>query len=452
MGLWGRRDREAQEQQDAADEALSLRARSALVAADERIRTTSDELGFATAELGDEATAALRVALESVRTHLIEAFHLHQLNHDEIPDTPEELRTRNARIVQLCDWAEQVLEERLTELRGRVEQVRRAPQAVAQLRSTAEQLRGRLPDADETVRRLSELYSDAALARVRSNVADAARFIELTLRGADLAEKRRAAHEHTEANLALETATETSRRAAALIDAVDSFEIEALRAQSTLADVIEDSRGDLAAARAERRTPEVEATMARLSDALDAVRGSNRDPFADLAALSEANAALDTARERAARPVIPLPQVQHAIEAADHSIAFAARVIDGNRGWIGADARTRLAEAQRVRAELAALSTAEDLREEALRLARRASELADDALRSAQRDIDDARPAAGGGWGEFSSNTSRAEYSMRHGSGSHGGSAGGSGGGIGSMLGPVIGGVILGGLLDDIFD
>jgi biotin synthase-like enzyme len=33
-----------------------------------------------------------------VRTHLGEAFTLNQLNHDHIPDTPEELRTRNAMI------------------------------------------------------------------------------------------------------------------------------------------------------------------------------------------------------------------------------------------------------------------------------------------------------------------------------------------------------------------
>ena len=44
-----------------------------------------------------------------VRTHLREAFQLHQLNHDEIPDTVEELRTRNARILQsLRDQTQQI--------------------------------------------------------------------------------------------------------------------------------------------------------------------------------------------------------------------------------------------------------------------------------------------------------------------------------------------------------
>lgn len=101
-GFWGRRKRE-QEELAAQDADLARRAEQALVAADERIRTTSDELVFAEAELGESLTADLKAALLSVRTHLREAFQLHQLNHDEIPDTDEELRTRNARILQLCD-------------------------------------------------------------------------------------------------------------------------------------------------------------------------------------------------------------------------------------------------------------------------------------------------------------------------------------------------------------
>ena len=114
-GFWGKRKRDEQEL-EAQDADLAKRADSALVAADERIRVTSDELVFAEAELGSDSTKALREALVAVRTHLGEAFRLNQLNHDHIPDTREELRTRNARIVQLCDWAEDVLDEHTSAL------------------------------------------------------------------------------------------------------------------------------------------------------------------------------------------------------------------------------------------------------------------------------------------------------------------------------------------------
>ena len=126
-GLWGKRKREEQAALDAQDAELARRARSALVAVDERIRTTTDELDFAVAELGEGATKDLRDALTAVRTHLGEAFHLNQLNHDEIPDTPDELRTRNARIAQLCEWADELLDDRTQ--RARERHRARAPRA-----------------------------------------------------------------------------------------------------------------------------------------------------------------------------------------------------------------------------------------------------------------------------------------------------------------------------------
>ena len=129
-GFWGRRKR-VDPELEAQDADLAKRAGTALVAADERIRVTTDELVFAEAELGPDATSELRTALTAVRQHLGEAFRLNQLNHDEIPDTPEELRTRNARIVQLCDWAEDVLDERTSVLAEKIARARRAPEIIA---------------------------------------------------------------------------------------------------------------------------------------------------------------------------------------------------------------------------------------------------------------------------------------------------------------------------------
>ncbi|MBD3751731.1 MAG: hypothetical protein IE935_04655, partial [Micrococcales bacterium] len=76
-GFWGRRKREQAEtaQQDAD---LARRAQSSLVAADEHIRLAVDEVSFAEAELGPNAVDDLRAALDSVQTHMQEAFHLHQ--------------------------------------------------------------------------------------------------------------------------------------------------------------------------------------------------------------------------------------------------------------------------------------------------------------------------------------------------------------------------------------
>src|SRR5687767_13637871 len=203
-GFWGKRKREDQAAMDAQDADLARQARTALVAADERIRLTTDELAFAEAELGNEATQELRTALASVRTHLAEAFHLHQLNHDEIPDTPEELRTRNARIVQLCEWAEDLLDDRTEALAAPIERARRAPEIIAKVREDAVRLRARIPQARETVQRLASRYSAEALAQVDANPSEAEQLLGFAEHSAAIAERRREAGQREQANLALE--------------------------------------------------------------------------------------------------------------------------------------------------------------------------------------------------------------------------------------------------------
>ena len=66
-----------------------------------------------------------------------------------------------------------------------------------------------------------------------------------------------------------------------------------------------------------------------------------------------------------------MAHVRHAIDDADRQIAVARNVIAGHRGWIGADARTRLAEAERTRIDAEPLAVDEDTREQAMGLARR---------------------------------------------------------------------------------
>ena len=122
--------------------------------------------------------------------------------------------------------------------------------------------------------------------------------------------------------------------------------------------------------------------------------------------------------------------MQHAIDDADRQLGVARGLISGHRGWIGADARTRLAEAERLRVDLSDLLPAEDTREAALVQARRVAHLASEALQLAQRDIDSSRPQDQG-WG---------------------GGGGRRGGGGGDLASGILGGLVIGSLLDGIFD
>lgn len=439
-GFWGRRKREDAEI-EAQDAELSRKAGAALVAADERIRVTDDELAYAEIELGRDATKDLRDALSAVRQHLGEAFHLNQLNFDEIPDTPKELRTRNARIVQLCEWAEDLLDDRTESLGEAIARARRAPEIIEGIRRDVTRMRERLPALNTTLERLSQRYSDAAMRTVRGNATEAAQLLDFAEHSAAVSERRRDDGHREQANLALETAIEASRRASTLVEAVDTFEIEALRAESTLTAIVEDSREDLVVAQPLRSTPEVGAAAAELETALRSLTpaGSKPDPFTELSRLRTANAALDAAvakaRERAERPIPAEAHVRHAIDDADRQIGVARSVISGHRGWIGADARTRLAEAERIRSDLMAFAgpIPEDDRERAMNLARRAGQLAGQALELAQRDIDSSRPDE---WN----------------SGGYGGGRRGGGMGGGDMVGGLLGGLMIGSILDGIFD
>ena len=447
-GFWGKRKRDQLEVQ-AQDADLEKRAGTALVATDERVRLTTDELVFAEAELGPDATKELRVALTAVRQHLGDAFRLHQLNHDEIPDTAEELRSRNGRIVQLCEWAEDVLDDRMSALADKIARARRAPEIIAGVRADAERLRVRVPHARETVERLAARYAPEALAQVEANPAQAEQLLGFAEHSAGVAERRRDAGQREQANLALEAATESVRRAATLLDAVETFEVEALRAEATLAAIVEDSRGDVAVALKEPHSPAVATAITELQTALASLpaAGINTDPFTLLDRLREANAGLDAAiaaaRERAARPIPPLEHVRHAIDDADRQLAVARNVIAGHPGWIGADARTRLAESERIRIDLdrflgtsasAATAIHEDHREQAMEMARRVAYLASEALQLAQRDIDSSRPQDPGQWGG-------------PGWGGGGRRSGGS-----DVMGGILGGLVIGGLLDGMFD
>ena len=268
--------------------------------------------------------------------------------------------------------------------RNDIERVRRAPEILAQVRADIVTLGERLPPPP---RALDARPARAALQRsrrcdrsprapTRRSSCSRSRRTARTCRRGGATDGRR-----EEANLALETATEAVRRAAAIIDGVEDFEIEALRAESTLADVIADSRGDLVAARDAPQVPAVTAAVGRARSRhsrrsrrrASEGRPVHRSSRTCARPTARLDAAIAVARERAARPIPSLPHVRHALDDADRQIAVARNVIAGHRGWIGADARTRLAEAERSRiGRRAPRATDEDSREEdAMALARR---------------------------------------------------------------------------------
>lgn len=385
------------------------RAASALFAADERIRAAAEEFAFAEAELGADATARLGETLDAARRRLGEAFRLNRRNRDANPGTADEVRARHLHVVELCKSIEHALDEQAAALADRVVRVRRSPEVFAGVRADAERLRDRLPYARAIVDRLAARYAREALAPVAGNPAEAEHLLGFAEHSVGVAVRRRTAGQLEAASVALEASAASVRRAATLLDAVEDFEVELLRAEAALAPVVEGARRNLAAALGEPHARRVAEAIAELQAALADLpaAGVNTDPFAHLNRVREAQAALDAAvapvRERASRPTQPVRPVRgahhmhHAIEDADHRLDVARDAIAGHPGWIGAEALARLAESERTRIDLAhclgsptetVAAIDADHGARLLAMAQRVASLASEAVRLARRDID----------------------------------------------------------------
>lgn len=425
-GFWAGRRRGASELEARGAEAK--RVGSALFAADERIRLAAEELGFAEAELGaDAATARTAAMLVVARDRLNEAFRLNRLNRDAMPAAADEVRARTVRILELCEWIERALDEQTSALAERMARGRRAPEAITGLRVDVERLRARIPPARDTLARLAARYAREALADVASGPAEAARYLGFAEHTLVVAGRRLETGEREAMMVALEASARSVRRAETLLDAVDGFEIAALRAETELGELAADARRDLAAALAElrargvapsgspalaaasvaapvgSRTRAIADAVVGLEAALAALpaAGVDTDPIGHLDRLREAHAPLGAAvaagRERASHPAPPARHVHHAVADADRQLDLARDAMAAHPGRIGAAAFARLAESEHLRIDLGhylGSSASEvsvvdlDHRERVIEVARRAAALAAEALQLARHDLE----------------------------------------------------------------
>ncbi|WP_460945913.1 hypothetical protein [Okibacterium endophyticum] len=422
------------ERQHAELSELELRAGSALVQTDERIRVAEDELDFVVAEFGQAAAAELTAAVHHARERLREAFHLNQLLSDEKPDTVDERREWNTRIIAASESAAQILGEQTAVFNAKRSAARKAPEEIARIRAEAVEAQAAIAPARATLERLRERYTDDALVAIAMNPDQAEHLLTFAERSLTVAEQRRQSSRSADADKAIQAAAEAVRRAGHLASVVESFEVDALRAESTLSAVVADSVSDIAEARSlsQAGNERIAGAVARLQDALAALPSTEAksDPLGSLNVLREANTALENAvrehRDGEARREHTKRQLVTALDDAERQIEMTRRLIADYRAPVGPEARTRLAEAER---ELADITTERDP-DTALQRARRAAALAAEADAFARADLE--QPG----------------YS-RYGGGMLGQ---GSGRGGAGMLGGVLGGLVIGGMLDDFGD
>lgn len=413
-----------------SDEELTRQAGSALVQADDAITSSKEELGFAIAEFGDASTERFTQTVAEAQAKVSEAFALKQQLDDEVPETDAQRRDMHIRIVQLCDAADALLDdnvEAFDELR-KLEQD--APNALERIRTQLAATRTALPQAPPALATLAESYEPAELVTVSDNPAQAEQRLKLAETQVDAAVRALAAGRRGEAAFAIRTAEEAVAQAAQLIQAVMTLGTDLAAAEAQARGLIADLEADLAAATQlpdadGRIAPVLASTRAHLAEAAANLEGTARSPRRMLEQLDAANTQIDAViaqvRDAQQAELRNRQLLEQRLLQAQAQVAAATEYIATRRGAVGATPRTRLAEAGAALSQAYGLQTSDTA--QALQLATRAHQLAQEAISFAETEISSFGTGSLGG-GMF---------------------GGGSGGLASDILGGVIGGILASG-------
>lgn len=383
---------------------------AALVAADDAVKTSAQELDFARAQFGDAAVIDFSTALETARGQLLEAFTLRQQLDDATPDTEAQRRDWLHRIIELCESVDETLDaqaESFERLRA-IEQ--NAPAALAALTERRARAAGVSATAAAEIARLSATYAADELGALTGGPQQADSLLafaaerEATASGALTA----AAPDSGAASIAIREGEAAVAQAEALHQAIAAHGTELTGIEVRCAELIAELESDVAGARSVHDADgsvgaAITATEQQIAQARTDLSGTERRPSRAVQALESANTHIDgvvaSAQEAArARQLLDAQLAQ-----AGDQVRQAEAYIDARRGAVGATARTRAAEAR------AALSRAEAARvadpQSALAETQRATQLASEALGSAQTDVSGFGNGAYGGYGPAAGGT-----------------------------------------------
>jgi len=419
---------------------LARRAGSALVATDDAVKNSEQELGFARAQFGDEAAAPFVEVLAQAKADLDRAFTISQQLDDETPETPEQRRAGYTEILRLCASADEALDAKAAAFEELRALEAEAPEALARVQQQHAAAAAALAGADAELARLRQRYADGALAPVSDNPAQARARLDLAAQQIAEASTALAAGERGDAAVALRASQAAVSQAETLEKAISTLADDLATAERRSADLAAEIDGDIAAAGAlpdpdGRIAGAVAAATAQRNAARAALGGERSDPLAALSTLEQANTTIDTvlaaARDEAERQRRATAQLDSTLVQARAQVSSTESFIAARRGAVGPTARTRLAEAG------AALVQAEQLRATdpvaALSLAQRAVQLSSEAGSLAQNDVGGFGGGSGGGTDMLGAILGGIAVNSLLGGGSR--SRGGFGGGFGGSFG-----------------
>jgi hypothetical protein len=341
----------------AGDAELATRANILLVRLDDAVAQADNDLGFAVAQFGDERSRSFADALAAARRDLTESFRLKQRLDDSQPDTATQQREWNARIIHLCESSQKALTEEAATFDALRRRETDAPTELGAVRMLVVATSMRVPTSGSTLTALAARYSPSAIATVSGNVSEARELLTTAGQGAEAANARLADPLATDVADRVQDARATASQAVRLLDAVDALSSTLAEQSDRLGRLANQSQADLAEARVARDSapdPTSGAAIGSAVTGLESVLGSldTGDPATSIARLEGAIGTLDNALASARNQTQRLEHASAALVgvlvSARSQIAATQDFITSRRGGVGTDARTRLAEAQRL--------------------------------------------------------------------------------------------------------
>lgn len=461
---------------------LTTRANAELVELDDALRTSRFDLDMATREFGAAATAPFTEALGRATASVADGWASMAAAQESADETAR--RTTLRQVLAACADADAALDEHSARFEALRDRAGRVEQVLAQQRAELQRVTGLLPSADAALADMAATYAPSALSTVDDDPAQARERLTFASEALSQSETALASGDRNAAALATSASEEAIASAELLVVAVERTRDELATAAASLDGALAEVRTDLAEAAtltsgagapssiggaggatsgsgsAGDAGTALAAPVAAAQAAVDRYEQARSagpiDPVAELASLGAAGAALDDAlaafRERQAARERAAALLQQTLGAVRSRIAGVQDYVTTRRGAVGPEARTALAEAERLLA--AAESTASTDPEAALRSAQQAQAAADRAAAAARSDVDDygQRPWGGGGGRGGGGNLGTMVLggilldSVLHGSrgGGYGGGFGGGAGGGGGFGGGGFGGGGLG--------
>ncbi|MGV8970648.1 MAG: hypothetical protein ACOH1J_09385 [Microbacteriaceae bacterium] len=340
--------------------ALTTQAGALLVRADEAVSGADNELGYALAQFGDERTSGFAETVSLAKQKLQEAFRLRQRLDDSEPESDQKSRQWTLQIIALCENVVASLEQQDRTFTSKRGEELDAPKRLRTVRQAISAASDRLTPTEERRAELAERYDNALLRSLNNVSADVRRLLDEASEHCDNAESGISPAGVNAVTDHLSQAEDRVHRAALALDAVDAREHELAAASAALVSLVASAQTDVTEAKERRDAapdPESGATILAAIESVTAALGAatsqaaKSDPERSIASLAAAIESLDAALASARNQKERLEHARTALVgtliSARSQISEVRNYISGGSSRVGADARTRLAEADR---------------------------------------------------------------------------------------------------------